>query len=105
MEFNLSELTKQVAERGTLNANLVKEVLQQSFEVMAENIPTAPKQRIEIAGFGVLKLVRYKESTWKLNGNTGKTPAHFTVEFIPAPRFIEVSNTKLSDPDGLLITK
>ena len=72
---------------------------------IAENIPTAEKQRVEIAGFGVLKLVKHQSKPWKLNGMEGITPAHFTVEFIPSPRFIETANAKLSDPDGLVITK
>ena len=104
-EFNLSELVTAVAEKSTLNKTVVKEVLQEAINVIAENIPTAPKQRVEIYGFGVLKLIKHKESKWKLNGNEGITPAHFTVEFIPSPRFIEIANAKLIDPDGLVITK
>ena len=104
-EYNLSEIVERVAIDQDAPKAVVHRHLKSSYQTMAENLPKADKQRIEIAGLGVFKLVLHKEKVWKLNGKTGVNPAHYTVEFVPHPAFIELANANLSNTDGLVITK
>jgi nucleoid DNA-binding protein len=104
-EFNLSEIITHVAEKATINKKVVKEVLQEAILIIAETLPKAEKSRVEIDGFGVFKLVKHQEKKWQLAGKSGVTPAHFTVEFAPAPKFLDAANANFANLDGLLITK
>ena len=104
-EYNLSEVIEYVAADQDTPKAAVERILKSAFNAMAANLPIADKQRIEIAGLGVFKLVKHKEKAWKLNGKTGINPAHFTVEFTPHPRFIGRINDNFNDPDGLVVTK
>jgi len=104
-EYNLSEVVEHVAIECDVPKAIVHKNLKAAFAAFAANLPLAEKQRIEIAGLGVFKLVKHREKVWKLAGKTGVTPAHFTVEFAPHPAFIQLANDNLKDPNGLVITK
>ena len=109
-EFNLSELVTAVAEKSTLNKTVVKEVLQTAFEQMAAALPKAPKQRVEIAGFGVISLKVVKERKGKTSGKIGPVtewvkPAHYALKFRPNPDFIIEANKNLPADSPLKIAK
>ena len=104
-EYNLSEIVEYTATECDTPKAAAHRLLKASYHAMAENLPKADKQRIEIAGLGVFKLVKHKEKMWKLGEKSGVNPAHFTIEFTPHPAFIELANANFSNPDGLVITK
>lgn len=110
MEFNLSEIVTAVAEKSTLNKKLVKEVLQEAILIIAENLPTAEKQRVEIDGFGTLFLKEVAERRGKTSGKIGPVtdwvkPAHLAVKFRPHPDFIAAANAKIAPDSPLKVAK
>lgn len=108
-EFNLSEIVTAVAEKSTLNKSVVKEVLQEAFTVIAENLPKND-MRVEIDGLGTFSLKIAAEKHGKTSGKIGPVtewvkPAHLRVKFNPHPDFIKTANANLSPDSTLKIAK
>lgn len=97
-EFNLSELIAVVADNTGLLKSDVRSVIENSFEVIAQQLATNPQKRVEINGLGVLKLKKVKELAGVApNGENYTTPEHYRVKFVPSALFLRNANEVITD--------
>lgn len=92
-EFNLSELIAVVADNTGLLKSDVKSVIENSFEVIAQQLATNTDNRIELHSLGVLALKKKKErSGIAPNGVEYTTPEHYRIKFRASDALIRAAN-------------
>ena len=92
-EFNLSELIAVVADNTGLLKSDVRSVIENSFDVIAQQLATNEANRVEIHSLGVLNLKKKKErSGIAPNGIEYTTPEHYRIRFRASDTLIRAVN-------------
>ena len=92
-EFNLSELIAVVADNTGLLKTDVRSVIENSFEVIAQQLATNTDNRIELHSIGVLALKKKKErSGIAPNGVEYTSPEHYRIKFRASDALIRAAN-------------
>lgn len=92
-EFNLSELIAVVADNtGHLKSD-VKSIIEDAFDVIAQQLATNEASRVEIHGLGVLELKKKRHrSGIAPNGTEYITPEHYRIKFRASDTLIRSVN-------------
>ena len=93
-EYNLSDLSKDVAQQTGHTAKEVEQILRAAIGKTAEHI--GKEYRVEYIGFGVLNSKLIQERSGTTNGVDWTKPTHMKVKFRASNKFLSIVNANKS---------